>query len=97
VLLFYVSLAVKPLFRGSNPKPQTGLIKGLANNGFELCWRSSPGIAQIDLMMLAPQPVSLLGDEPVDPFNGWTLIGIWAKVQNLCCLTLVKRFKSHAR
>ena len=82
---------------GPTVKLQTGLIKGLPNNGFQLCWRSSPRIAQIDLMMPAPQPVSLLGDETVDPFNGWALIGVWAKVQNLCCLTLVKRFKSHAR
>ena len=78
-------------------KLQTELIKGLPNNGFKLCRRSSPGIAQIDLMMPAPQAVALIQDETMDPFDGWALIGVWTKIQNLRCLTLVKGLKSHAR
>jgi hypothetical protein len=59
------------------------LSKGLADDCLEPLWFRAPEVAQVDLVVLAPQLPTTLLYTAVDPLYGRSLFGEGAKVHDL--------------
>src|SRR3712207_315938 len=73
------------------------LGKGLADDRLEILGLRAPEVAEVDLVVLAPQLPTTLLYATVDPLYGWSLFGEGAEVHDLRRKPLPERFEAHPR
>lgn len=59
----------------------------------ELARRTSPRIAKVYLVALAPQSITFQFDKAIQLFNCWALFTIWTRVYDLCTTHLLETLK----